>query len=192
MKWVLVAIIIVVVPYTFITLRYRKEGPAFQPYEDMKQRANVSRLLTAGYQRIPLVAERPAEVSPANAAAVTTQAPGGLPADLKTTLVEAPLLAADIVRVTAPATANTLQPYPIRLTCVLPDERQHLSGAELFLRGDSLVVVPTFERAGGELRTRSRESEVRLIIPAGALKPGSYRATVVGERSSRAWAVDVR
>src|SRR5690606_6014035 len=44
MKWVIVAIIAILVPYTFLTLRYRKPGPAFQPYEDMKNQANVTRL----------------------------------------------------------------------------------------------------------------------------------------------------
>ena len=36
-------------PYTILTLRYRKPGPAFQPYEDMKNRTNVARLLSAWF-----------------------------------------------------------------------------------------------------------------------------------------------
>src|SRR5262245_25725972 len=54
MKWVVVAILLLIVPYTIITLKYRKAGPAYEPYEDLKNRANVSRLLAAGYQRIPI------------------------------------------------------------------------------------------------------------------------------------------
>jgi hypothetical protein len=48
MKWIVVAIVAVIVPYTFLTLRYRRPGKAFEPYADMKDRANTMRLLSAG------------------------------------------------------------------------------------------------------------------------------------------------
>ena len=57
----MLAILAVVVPYTWLTLAYRKPGPAFQPYEDLRRQANVKRLLAAGYQRISLTAQRPAD-----------------------------------------------------------------------------------------------------------------------------------
>ena len=98
MKWIALAILLVIVPYTFLTLHYRKQGPAFRPYEDMKNRAGVIRLLSAGFQRIPLAAQRPADPTGATAAA-TFMAPGGLPAELAATLVEPPLLPAEILTV---------------------------------------------------------------------------------------------
>jgi hypothetical protein len=192
MKWIVLAILLAVVPYTVLTLRYRKPGPAFAPYEDMKNRANVARLLAAGYQRIPLPARRPADGAAIAGGAVVTTAAGGLPSDLKSTLVEPVLLPADIVAVTAAPVANTLQDYSVLLTCTLPNDRQQLGGADLYVRGEQLVLTPTFEPVAGNLQTRSRQSAVLLTIPAGALKPGRYQTTLVAERGSRAWPLEVR
>ena len=192
MKWIILAIILVIVPYTFLTLRYRKPGPPFRPYEDMKNRVNVSRLLAAGYQRIPIAAQRPADPGHALGGAVITTIDGGLPAELRSTLVEVPLLPAEIISVTAAATANTLQPYVILLSCELPNDKQQLGGAELFIRGESLVLTPTLENVTGDLQTRSRQAAVLLTIAAGALKPGIYTVTVIGERSSRSWPLEVK
>jgi hypothetical protein len=192
MKWIVLAIVLTVVPYTVLTLRYRKPGPAFAPYEDMKKRANVARLLAAGYQRIPLAARRPADgTATAGGAAVTTAA-GGLPSDLKSTLVEPLLLPAEILSVTAAPVANTLRDYVVQLTCTLPDNQRQLGGADLYVRGESLVITPTFEPVANNLQTRTRQSAVLLTIPAGALKPGRYQTTLVAERTSRSWPLEVR
>ena len=192
MKWIILAIVLVIVPYTFLTLRYRKPEPPFRPYEDMKNRVNVARLLAAGYQRIPIAAQRPADPAYALGGAMITTIGGGLPAELRSTLVEVPLLPTEIISVTAAPTANTLQPYVILLTCGLPNDKQQLGGAELFIRGESLVLTPTFENASGDLQSRSRQAAVLLTIAAGALKPGTYTVTLVGERSSRSWPLDVK
>jgi hypothetical protein len=192
MKWIVLAIAIVIVPYTYLTLRYRKPGPAFQPYEDLKERANVSRLLSAGYQRLPLPAARPAEPAAFFDLAGTVPAAGGLPAELGATLVETPLLPDAILAVSAPATASTLRNYPIQFTCTLPDDRQQLAGADLYFKGQEIVITPTFERVGGSLHTRSREALVLVTVPAGTLAPGHYRITLAGAQSSRAWSLEVR
>lgn len=192
MKWIVLAIILTVVPYTVITLRYRKPGPAFEPYADMKNRANVVRLLAAGYQRIPLPATRPADgPSPAGGASILPDA-AGVPAELKSTLVEPPLLPAEIRRISAAPSIESTSPYRIELTCVLPDDRHQLAGAELYLREDRAVIVPTFEPAGTSLVARSGETVVLLTVPAGAFKPGRYNVTVAGERASRSWPLEVR
>ena len=39
MKWVVVAIVVCIVPYTFLTLKYRKTEAPNRPYEDNKKRA---------------------------------------------------------------------------------------------------------------------------------------------------------
>lgn len=192
LKWIAVAIILFAVPYTILTLRYRKPGPAFQPYQDMKNRANVVRLLEAGYQRIPLAAQRPADGTKAAGGAAVTQAPGGLPPDLSSTLVETPLLPTEILSVSAAPTGNPLMAYGVHFTCALPSDNQQLGGADLYIRGDQLVIIPTFERVGGELLTRSRQTVVLLTIPAGAVKPGSYTITLVAERASPTWPVEIR
>jgi hypothetical protein len=192
MKWVIIAVVVIIVPYTFLTLHYRKPGPAFQPYEDMKNQANVSRLLEAGYQRFSIAAQRPADEVAMTGGAQVATIDGGLPADLRATLVEVPLLPEEILSVTAAPTASTLQPYVIQLTCTLPDEKRQLGGAELFVRDDDIVITPTFEHVPGDLQARSRQTVVLLTVPAGALKPGSYSVTLVGERSSRSWPLEVR
>lgn len=192
MKWIIIAILAMIVPYTILTLQYRKPGKAFQPYEDMKSRANVSRLLEAGYQRIPLVAQRPADGARAIGGAEISTVSGGLPTELRSTLVEVPRLPVEIESVTAAPIATTLQSYVIQLACTLPNDKQQLGGAELFIREEKLVITPTFEPVGGDLQTRSNRAAVLLTVPAGALKPGKYSVTVVGERASRAWSLEVK
>lgn len=192
LKWIAVAILLIIVPYTILTLRYRKPGPAFQPYEDMKNRTNVARLLSAGYQRIPLPAHRPADRSSVSGGAAVATTGGGLPADLRSTLVEPLLLPAEILSVTAAPTAHALLPYAIELTCTLPNDKQQLGGAELYLRGNTLVIAPTFEHVGGDLLTRTRHAIVRLTVPAGALKSGHYTVTLAAERTSRTWPLEVK
>ena len=192
MKWIVLAIVVVIVPYTVITLRYRKPGPAFEPYEDIKARANASRLLSAGYRRIPIVAERPAEnVRIVGGAAIATGT-GGLPADLRATLVEPLLLPLEISAVVAASAGNAAQPYAIQITCTLPDDRQQLGGADFYVRGKTIVIAPTFERVAGGLETRSRTSAVLLTIPPDTLMPGNYSVTLVAERASRVWPLEMR
>ncbi len=192
MKWIALAILLAVVPYTIVTLRYRKPGPAFQPYEDIKSRANVARLLAAGYQRVALPAHRPADGPRTNGGAAVTSAPGGVPATLRSTLVEPPILPVEIVSVSAGPLANTLQSYSIQFTCTLANDQQQLGGAELYLREDDIVLVPTFERIDGTLLTRTRQTVVLVTVPAGTLKPGRYNVTLLGEQASRTWPLEVR
>jgi len=190
MKWIVVVIVAVIVPYTYLTLRYRKPGPAFEPYHDMQDRANTMRLLSAGFQRITVSASRPAEPTRL-AAASTLPSPGGVPAALRTTLVQQPLLPSEILSVSAASAANTGAPYPIQFTCTVPDNKEQPGGAELYVRGDEIWIAPTFEKLPGGLQARSRENLVLLTVPAGALKPGSYQMTLLGQSSSRAWTVQV-
>lgn len=191
MKWVVLAIVLFIVPYTFLTLHYRKPGPAYRPYQDMKDRANTARLLSAGYQRITLDAERPTESAVAIGAASASAAPGGLPDDLRATLVEPPLLPADILTVSAAAAASAHAAYPIQFTCTVPDNKQQLAGAELYLKGDEVIITPDFELLTGGLLTRSRENLVLLTIPPGTLKPGRYRLTLAAKSGSRTWMLQV-
>ena len=191
MKWIVLAIVVVIVPYTYLTLRYRKPEKAFQPYADLKDRANTIRLLSAGFQRINLAAQRPADPVSALIAAPVSSAAGGLPLGLRSSLVDEPLLPAEILSVAAAPNATAAEPYSIQFSCALPDDRQQLGGAHLYLRSGEIFLVPHFERLDGGLLTRSRKNVVLLTVPAGALKPGSYLATILGQRASKAWTVQV-
>lgn len=191
MKWVVLTTVLVIGVYTYLTLHYRKPGRVFQPYQDLRDRVNVHRLLDAGYQRVALEADLPAD--PVTFAVSVRATPGapGLPAALGRTLVEPPRLPADILAVSAAPTANALFAYPIGVKCSLPDNRQQLAGAELYVRGDDLVITPEFERLSGGLLARTRERLVRLTVPAGTLKPGTYQVTLVGTHSSKIWMLQV-
>lgn len=196
MKWVAVAILACLIPYTWLTLHYRKESPAFQPYEDSKQRANVMRLLEAGYQRITVNPERPAEplelIRAMRSLADIAPAPGGLTEALKVTLVEAPQLPLSFSKVSASRETASLLPYPIVFTCTLGDQKHQLGGAQVFVRGESVVIVPQFEPLDGGLTARTKESVVTLTLPAGSLKTGDYTVLLAGSDESRTWQLTVR
>jgi hypothetical protein len=191
MKWIVLAIAVFIPVYTWLTLHYRRPGPAFMPYQDMRDRADVIRLLKAGYQRVAVDASRPAEsVQEGNAAA--SPAPGGLPEALKTTLIESPLLPLEVKSVSAPATAVSAIDYPIGLTYTLSDNKRQLSGAHLYERDGEIIIVTDFERLGGDLLARTREGYALLTVPPGSMKPGTYHVILVGEVASKAWTLTVR
>jgi hypothetical protein len=103
MRWVVLAIVLFIPLYTYLTLHFRRKDPAFVPYQDMRDRADVIRLLNAGYQRVTVDASRPAEsIGPGDPA---SPAPGGLPPELAKTLIESPLLPQSIDSVSADRTA---------------------------------------------------------------------------------------
>ena len=191
MKWVVLVTVLVIGIYTYLTLHYRRPGRAFQPYQDLRDRANVHRLLDAGYQRVALEADLPADPFTFEVTARTTPGAPGLPASLGSTLVEPPRLPAEILNVSAAPSVNAMFAYPIGVKCSLPDNHQQLAGAELYVRGGDLVITPEFERLSGGLLARTRERLVRLTVPGGTLKPGSYRVTLVGTHSSKTWTLQV-
>lgn len=191
MKWVALAIILVIVPYTYLTLHFRKPGKAFEPYHDMKERANTLRLLSAGFQRITLEADRPADAVKGPARAATLPARGGLPAALDTSLIDKPLLPVEILTVNANGNTSAIFSYDIEFSCTQPDNQQQFASAALYVRGEQIYVVPAFEHLSGGLLARTRDNFIRLTVPAGALKPGSYRVTLLGSRLSQAWDLQV-
>jgi hypothetical protein len=191
MKWIVAAILVFIPAYTYLTLHYRKVGPAYSPYQDMRDRADVIRLLKAGYQRVALEASRPAERMPAGAAQ-SMPAPGGLPDELRKTLVESPLLPLEVNSVSAAPGAVSGIDYTVVVDYTIPDNKRQLSGAHLYEKPGEIVIVADFERLAGGLLSRTREGSALLDIPPGSLRPGTYRVTVVGERASRSWTLTVR
>ncbi len=196
MKWVVIAIIACLIPYTWITVKYRKPNPAYQPYEDSKNRANVMRLLEAGYKRINVTVERPAD--PQKLATITdapaniTAVPGGLPEGLASTLVETPEMPVSFSNVTAPREHTALLPYPILFTCTRDDQKHQLGGAQVFFRGETVAIVPQFEPLEGELTARSKDTPVMITLPGGAFKTGRYTVVLAGSAESKQWTFDVK
>jgi hypothetical protein len=191
MKWIVLSIVLFIPIYTYLTLHFRKKGPMFNPYQDMRDQADVVRLLKAGYQRVTVDASRPAEES-IMAGDPTTRAQGGLPAELKSTLIESPLLPLEIDSVSASPTAVAAIEYQIALTYTLADNKRQLSGAHLYERDNEIVIIADFERLGGGLLARTRDGAALITVPPGSIKPGTYRVTLVGERESRTWNLRVR
>ena len=192
MMWIVLIVLLIIGPYTFLRWHYRKPQPAFEPYYDMKDRANTMRLVSAGFQRVTLTASRPSEPLRTISSAAITPAPGGLPAALSSTLVEQPRLLAEILSVTAPAETNTFFEYILEFTCAVADHQEELGNAYLYAREEQIFIVPEMEPISGELLTRSRENRVRLTVRAGAIKPGTYEVTLIGDRSSKAWSLVVK
>lgn len=199
LRWIVASILLFIVPYTYVNIKYRKPDKAFEPYADMKEQANVKRLTDAGYHRATVRAERPFPALPARdllpagaAPARPAAAPGGLPAPLDTTLVEIPRLPAAYADLVAPASVAAEADARLQFTARLDGDHEHLGGAQVFVRENTIVVVPTFESVPGELRARSRESAVLLTLPGRFLKPGDYEVTLAGARDSLRWSLQVR
>ncbi|HTO05324.1 MAG TPA: hypothetical protein VL069_16555, partial [Opitutus sp.] len=164
MKWIVLIVLLVIGPYTFLRWHYRKPQPAFEPYHDIKDRANTMRLVSAGFQRVTLTAVRPAEPLRLTSVAAITPAPGGLPAALSSTLVDQPQLPSEILSVSAPAETNTFFEYILEFTCAVADNQEELGNAYLYAREEQIYIVPEIEPLSGELLTRNRENLVRLTV----------------------------
>lgn len=191
MKWIILSIVLCLGAYTLLTLHYRKQNPAYQPYSEMKNRANTMRLLSAGYQRVTVVVERPADRVVVRSGAVITPAAGGLPEELRTTLVDQPPLPTDYANVSAADSVSALLAYPIQFTCSIADNHHQPTGAQLYLKDGWLVIVPEIESLDGQLLARSRDNPLLLTLPAGTLKPGRYQVALIGSRRSPTWTLQV-
>ncbi len=196
MKWMVLAIIVGIAVYTYLTLHYRKPEPAYRPYEDFTKRANIERLLNAGYRRIETAAERPADtvalLRSIGPVAAVANAPGGLPGGLAGTFVEPPRLPDTITSVSAPRQATALLPYPILFNCGVSNQKEQLGGSQVFIRSNTIVIVTQFESIAGGLQARTKDSTVTLIIPGGTLPLGHTIITLAANRGSKQWTVDVK
>jgi hypothetical protein len=197
MKWVVVAIVVFIGAYTFITVRYRKAGPAHQPFHDAKERETVARLREAGYTRIQASAERPADPARTRAifsetGAEVTDAPGGLPAELAETLLDKPKIPEGFASVVAPRGATAMLPYLVQYVCLLPDHKEVVGETRVYSKDNHVAIVTDFERIDGDLLARTKESVVLLTLPPGTFKNGgTYEVTLVGRLGSKRWNVQV-
>ena len=196
MKWIVLSIILFIAAYTFITLHFRKPGPAYQPYKDSKVRATVQRLEQAGYQRIAASVSSPADPqrSAANLGrnvATSKTTISGLYGELAQSFVEKPTLPDSISTVTAPASANVLMPYSFQFSCTLPDKKFIVADTYVCLKEGEIAVVTNLEQNTGDLLSRSRDSTLFLTLEPGTLKPGDYRVTLIGAQRSLQWTLQV-
>lgn len=192
MKWIVVAILVCIVPYTWLTVRYRKADKPFEPYVDMKNEANVIRLLAHGYQRVTAPAERleTPPSPPAADAARATAAPAGYPTKLAEALADPPALPLGYRTVAAPAATKAGEPFAIAFTCRLPDDHHVVAGMELYVKDGQLALVPAFESVGG-LSTRTRDFSARITVPGHLLPAGTYQVLLPGSEASLGWTLQV-
>ena len=191
MKWIALALIPLLVGYTFVTLHYRKPNRAYEPYNDLKTRGQTHNLLTAGYQRIPLTAELPANSAADPAVKLTklnaTAAAGGLPATLKDSLFDQPALPAGYGAAYGSPEISSLLGTTLAFECDTGDLAHQLAGAYLYVQDDQIVIAPELETLTGELTARRTQAHIRIVIPGGALKPGRYTVLLAGRDSSLTW-----
>jgi hypothetical protein len=196
MRWVVLAIVVFILGYTFLRLHYGKRGKPFEPYHDLGEQATMTRLLELGYRRIPVELERPADPLPpawlAPAAAEVINALGGLPAELEAALAVKPGLPASINGVTAPREVAAPGVYTLQFTCVQPDYRTQIRGAFLYHRDRQLFLLPDFEKMAGRLLARSKESVVLVSFATHSLLPGRYTIALCGDRTSMSWEFTVK
>jgi hypothetical protein len=195
MAWVAASIAVFIVGYTFLTLHFRKANRPYEPYHDFKTRAQTHTLVKAGYQRIVIPADLPADLAtpaaPLPAPATIQPAPAGVPGSLPELLFDQPQLPESYRHVRASSRANRLLPYTITFDCIQGDNHQQLGGASIYIRDQTIVILPEYEKLDGQLLARRRDNLVRLTIPPDSLKPGRYKVQLAGRQESLAWSLQV-
>ncbi len=188
MKWIIVAILITIIPYTWITLAFRKPNPAHEPYQDNKDRAQVLRLLDSGFSRVDLTVQQLIDPPvPPTDAAETKAIAGGLPPLLSDLLIDEPPVPIDFPFVAAPASALSGAPYLIKFACSQPDFDERVNESRLYRRKQELVFIVGYHANPDGLQSRDRGIAAQITIPANTLEAGEYRATLIGTRESRRW-----
>jgi hypothetical protein len=188
MKWIALAILVFVVLYTYLNLHYRKPGPAYQPYQDSRQRAALEKV---GYQRITARVDRPADPKPVADTALILPAVGGLPADLLTTFPTPPLMPAEIGTVGAAPSLAAMETYQIQFSCTQSDNLREVVGAHLYLKAGEIFALPDSEALPPGLIARTRAAVIRIRVPPGTIPVGTYHVTLVGGQSSKSWTLQV-
>lgn len=189
MRWVVIAIAVFIVGYTYTRLHYAKKGRPFEPYYDMGQMVTVDRLLKLGFQEIPVTLQRPPAARPADrfgpAPAIRNEA-GGLPPELARNLVFKPTLPERVESVEAPAIASGAT-YRIQFVCVEPDLTRQIHRAFLYLRGRQLFLLPGVAKIPLDLRAASPRTTVVASFPLYRLAPGGYAITLSSRAGSKHW-----
>ncbi|HVT74305.1 MAG TPA: hypothetical protein VHD61_14305 [Lacunisphaera sp.] len=193
MKYVVVAILVFVVIYTWVNLRYRKPGPGYRPYQDAQDRATVARLLAAGWHKMPVALERPIEAPALDGApaAVARDFPGL--GDLDQKFAEKPRLFASIDRVVSPASVRRGAEYTVYFTASVADLKEEMGELALFRRDRELVLLPTTEHLPGrDLRSRWNDSNYTARFSTADLAPGRYEARLVARGRAATWSFTVK
>jgi hypothetical protein len=194
MKWVVAAILVFVVGYTFLNLRYRKPGKPHEPYAELLSRATAAKLQAAGWERIPVDARRPAEKTTADTAtAVVGRGGPGLGAELTEIFAERPRLLGTIDRVIAPTVVRHGEQYSAYFAASLSDLHGQLADLALYRKGNTLVLIAGVEPLPGrDLRSRWNDSSYWFGFPTQSLPPGRYHVRLVAAGPAATWSFELR
>ena len=193
MRWIVLAIVVCIVPYTWLTLRHRKPEPAYLPYSDTKTRAEVLRLVEAGFRRFDVQLELANQLRPSAPAEPVTFAgrPGGLPPLLRELLIDQPTLPAAAQLIAAPAAGNVKTDYALRLSIASPRPEEMPTRLTVYVRGKEVTLVPAVGPRDEPLPASNETAELVAILPGGTLQPGRYQFTLVTAETSPTWTVDL-
>ena len=194
LKWVVAAILVFVVGYTFVNLLYRKPGKPHEPYAEMLSRANAAKLQAAGWQRIPVDTRRPAEKPAADTVPAPVGRGGpGLGPELTEIFAERPRLLASIDSVSAPATVRHGEQYSAYFAASLSDLHGQLADLSLYRKAGTLVLIATVEPLPGrDLRSRWNDSSYWFGFPTQSLPPGRYHLRLVATGPAATWSFELR
>lgn len=193
MKWIVLAIAIFIVGYTLVNFYLRKPGRAYRPYQDSQDRATTSRLLAAGWQKLPVETRRPVEKPAIPSPAAVSRAAVGLGPDFAPNFAEQPKLLATIDRVVAPTTVTRGQEYTFYFTASLANLKAQVGELTLYRKGQDLVLVPATEKLPGQdLMSRWNDNTYWVSFPTASLPPGDYHLRLVAQGPAAAWSVSVK
>lgn len=192
MKWIVLVIALFVIGYTLVNVFYRKPGRAFRPYEDMNKRATTARLLSAGWQKLPVQFRQPGEKPALALTATVARGSPGLGTELEAAFAEKPALLSSVSRVTAPQTVKRGTPCNIYFNGQLQDQHLQIAQVEALLRDKEIVLVPVLERLPGkDLLTRWNDTTYWAGLDTARLAPGHYRVRFVSQGPSAEWTFEV-
>ncbi len=194
MKWIVLAIVLFMVIYTFVNVYYRKKGQPYRPYQDAQDRATTARLLAAGWKKIPLETRRPVEKPELDGAAATIKREiAGLGPELESKFAEKPKLVTTIDRAAAPASVQHGLDYTIYFTVGIPSQKAQVGDLSLYHRDHELVLVPSLENLPGkELMTRWDDSNLCATFSTANLPAGRYTVRIVALAPAAAWTFEVK
>ncbi len=193
MKWIALAIVVFVVGYTLVNIFYRKQGPAYRPYQDAQDRATTARLVAAGWQKITVDTRRPAEKPDIAQPAATHRDYLGVGPDLDSKFAEKPRLLATIDKVTAPTSVVQGMNYMLYFTASVDELTTQVGDMAIYRKANQLVLIPTIESLPGkELMSRWNDSNYWVSIPTNNLPPGDYEMRIVAKGPALVWNFTVR
>ncbi len=192
MKWVILAIALFIIGYTFINLRYRKPGKGHEPAAEMRHRVTAARLKEAGWEKLSVDTRRPAEKITGDDAPIT-RGMLGLGLDFNTTLVEKPGLLRSIDQVSAPDHVEPGADYTATFTGSISDLTCQLGDIELYRRGNELVLLPVIEHLPGkQLYSRWNDASYCVTFSTKTLPAGTYQVSLFAQGPAAKWSFRIK